>query len=268
MPHNQPSLIRRAAIQQGDRELRRTAFRFAEDFRELRLRAGVSQRAVAQAIGVDQSVIARLERANPSVSARIRARACAVLGADFRMQFYRERSAQIYDAAHARIVNRLVALVGTGWRTELELMLPGHRSVDACLFSRRAIVVSEVETRVRRLEQVQRELESKREAVTAQFGTDRPVHVVLTLPPTHHHRGLVREHPALVESGFPASSARTRAALADASLPYPGDGILWVSGSPVSTSYPAACQAGTPSATQATFSKPAPSSSEAATEER
>lgn len=181
-------------------------------------------------------MIARLERADPSVGPRIRARACAVLGADFRMQLYRERPAVIYDAAHARIVNRLVALVGTGWRIELELMLPGRRSVDACLFSRSAIVLCEVETRVRRLEQVQRELESKREAVAARFGTERPVHVVLTIPPTHHHRGLVREHPALVETAFPARSARIRAALADAKLPYPGDGILWVSGSPDSAS--------------------------------
>ena len=225
------TLIRRAAIRQGDRELRRTAFRFAEDFRELRLRIGVSPRAVAEAIGVDPSVINRLERADPSVSPVIRARACAVLGADFRMQLYRERSALIYDAAHARLVDRLVAMAGGGWRTELELALPGRRSVDAGFFSRSAVVLTEVESRLRRLEEIQRELQSERESVTDAFGRDRPIHVVLALPPTHHHRALVREHPALIRTAFSAASAQIRAALADAALPFRGDGILWIPGS-------------------------------------
>lgn len=43
--------VRRDAIHSGDRELRRTARRFGEDFREVRLRIGVSQSAVARAMG-------------------------------------------------------------------------------------------------------------------------------------------------------------------------------------------------------------------------
>ena len=243
MAGNDTAGIRRSAIQQGDRELRRTAFRFAEDFRELRLRAGVSQRAIATAIGVDRSVITRLERADPSVSPAIRARACAALGADFRMQLYHERAAMIYDAAHARIVERLVGMVGIGWRVELEQSLPHRRSIDACLFSRRCIVLNEVETRVRRLEEIQRELHTKRDAAMDQFGSDRPVHVVLVMPPTHRHRSIVREHAAQLAASFPARPSAIRSALADAAVPFPGDGILWIPGSvqpspgsPVSTS--------------------------------
>jgi transcriptional regulator with XRE-family HTH domain len=231
MPQSDPARVRRSVTIQGDRELRRTAFRFAEDFRELRLRVGVSQRAIASAIGVDRSAITRLERGDPGVSSVVRARACAALGADFRMQLYRERAALIYDAAHARLVNRLVAMMGRGWRTQLELALPGRRSVDAGFFSRAAIVLTEVETRVRRLEEIQRELQSKRDAVAAQFGADRSIHVLLALPPTHYHRALVREHPALIRAAFPVGSAQIKAALADSALPYPGDGILWVPGS-------------------------------------
>jgi transcriptional regulator with XRE-family HTH domain len=228
--------VRRSAIQRGDRELQRTAFRFAEDFRELRLRVGVSQGAVAMAIGVDRSVITRIERADPSVSLAIRSRACAVLGADFRMQLYHERGAMIYDAAHARIVERLVGMVGVGWRIELERSLPIRRSIDACLFSRRCIVLNEVETRVRRLEEIQRELHAKRDAVVEQFGSDRPVHVVLVIPPTHRHRAIVRDHAAQLAAAFPARSPAIRSALADAAQPFPGDGILWIAGSP----YPSA----------------------------
>jgi DNA-binding XRE family transcriptional regulator len=67
----------RAAIHAGDRQLRRTCVRFGEEFREIRLRAGVSQAAVARAIGVARSVICRLEQGDPDVSPRIRARAAS-----------------------------------------------------------------------------------------------------------------------------------------------------------------------------------------------
>jgi len=226
-----PGGVRRSALQQGDRELRRTAFRFGEDYRELRLRVGVSQRAVAIAIDVDRSVITRLEQGDPTVGPAIRARACAVLGADFRMQLYPERSSMIYDAAHARIIERGIALAGAGWMVEPEMPLPGRRSADMCFLSRSCIVLIEVESRVRRFEEIQRELHAKRDAVLVRFGPERCVHVVLALPPTHHHRALVRTHPALVSAAFPVPSALIRRALSAPGQPFPGEGILWVAGS-------------------------------------
>jgi len=223
--------FRRAAVQQGDRELRRTAFRFGDDYRELRLRVGVSQRAVAIAINVDRSVITRLEQGDPTVGPSIRSRACAVLGADFRMQLYPERSSMIYDAAHARIVERVIALAGAGWKVEPEAPLPGRRSVDVCLWSPLCVVLIEVESRIRRLEEIQRELHAKRDAVRVRLGPKRCIHVVLALPPTHHHRALVRIHPALMTTEFPVPSAQIRHALISPGQPFPGDGILWVAGS-------------------------------------
>src|SRR3954471_22917131 len=81
--------VRREAVNAGDRELRWTARRFGDDFRELRLRAGVSTAAVARPIGVHRDVISRLERGDEDVSLAIRSRACATLGCDFRLQLYR-----------------------------------------------------------------------------------------------------------------------------------------------------------------------------------
>ena len=231
MTSPEPGRVRRSALQQGDRELRRTSFRFGEDYRELRLRVGVSQRAVAIAIDVDRSVITRLEQGDPTVGPAIRARACAVLGADFRMQLYPERSAMIYDAAHARLVERVIAMAATAWNVEPEAPLPGRRSVDLCLRSSLCVVLIEVESRIRRLEEIQRELHAKRDAVLVRSGSERCVHVVLALPPTHHHRALVRTHPALVAAAFPVSSAHIRRALSAPAQPFPGDGILWVAGS-------------------------------------
>ena len=54
--------ISRAAIHGGDRQLRRTCARFGDEFREIRLRAGVSQAAVARSVDVARSVICRMEQ--------------------------------------------------------------------------------------------------------------------------------------------------------------------------------------------------------------
>jgi transcriptional regulator with XRE-family HTH domain len=143
--------LRQEAIRTGDRELRWTSRRFGDDFRELRLRLGVTQSAVAASIGVNRSVICRLERGNERVSLKIRARACACLGADMRLQLYPERAPMLFDAAHARIIERLVAGLHQTWRAILEAPIPrpGRRSVDVRLERSDDVVLIEVETRLR-----------------------------------------------------------------------------------------------------------------------
>src|SRR4051794_35908787 len=160
--------VRREAINAGDRELRWTARRFGDDFRELRLRAGVSQSAVANAIGVDRSVVTRLERGDVTVGSSIRARAAASLGADFRLQIYPQRAPMIFDAAHARVIERIVAAAHPRWHPVVEAAVPGpgRRSVDVQLEDASDVVMIEVETRVRRLEEIIRELHAKRDAVS------------------------------------------------------------------------------------------------------
>jgi transcriptional regulator with XRE-family HTH domain len=225
--------IRREAVHDGDRQLRRVAIRFGEDFRELRLRFGVTQAAIARAIGVDRSVIARIERGDPTVANRIRARACAVLGADFRLALYPERAPLIYDAAHSRIVERLLALRHRRWRATVEAPVPGpgRRSSDVRLASGRDLVLFEIESRARRAEQLLRELHAKREAVEMAVGGRLRVHAVLVLPPTRHHQAFVRELPATIRAAFPVGAADLRRALESPDAPWPGDGILWVPGS-------------------------------------
>ena len=225
--------IKREAIHEGDRQLRRVAARFGDDFRELRLRVGVTQAAIGRAIGADRSVIARMERGDPSVSNALRARACAVLGADFRIALYPERSAMIFDAAHARIIERLLAARHRRWRAVLEAPVPGpgRRSTDVRLDGGTDVVLMEIESRVRRMEQLVRELHAKREAVDTAYGGRARVHVVLVLPPTRHHQSLVRTLDRTVRAAFPVGSADLRRSLEAPAGAWPGDGILWIPGS-------------------------------------
>jgi len=222
--------ISRAAIHDGDRQLRRTCVRFGDEFREIRLRVGVSQAAVARAVGVARSVICRLEQGDPDVSPRIRARAAAVLGADFRIAIYAEAAPMIHDAAHAGIVEAVLAMRHPSWGVTLESPVPGpgRRSSDIRLDRGLDTILIEVESRVRALEAIIRECAEKRVAVAASMGPERRVHVVLVLPPTRHHKGLVAAHPRIVATAFPAGHDALSRALADSSARWPGDGMLWV----------------------------------------
>jgi transcriptional regulator with XRE-family HTH domain len=223
--------ISRTAIHEGDRQLRRTSIRFGEEFRQIRLRAGVSQAAVARAVGVARSVICGIEQGDPNVSPRIRARAAAVLGADLRISIYAEAAPLIHDAAHARLVEAVLALSHPSWHATVESPVPGpgRRSTDIRLDDRLDAVLLEVESHVRAFEVIIRECAEKRAAVAATLGADRRVHVVLVLPTTRHHKALVAAHPRIVATAFPTSHVELELALTDPVAPWPGDGILWLS---------------------------------------
>ena len=223
----------RTAIHDGDRQLRRTAVRFGEEFRLIRLRIGVSQAAVARAIGVDRAAICRIEAGEATVSNRIRARAATVLGGDFRLALYPAASPLIHDAAHARIVERLLGLRHPSWRARVEAPVPGpgRRSTDLRLDRGDETVLLEVETHVHALEAIIREGEEKRAAVVAEAGCEQRIHVALVLPPTRHHRALVEAHPEIIGSAFPAASSDIRRAVTTVGMPWPGDGILWLGAS-------------------------------------
>ena len=219
----------RLAVNEGDRQLRRTCSRFGEEFREIRLGAGVSQALLARMIGVSRSVICRMEQGDADVSARIRARAVTALGGDFRIALYPGGTPLIHDAAHARIVEAVLRQCSPSWHPAVEAPVPGpgRRSTDIRLERSAEIVLMEVETHVRALETIIRKGAEKRTAV-ADASPARRIHVVLVLPPTRHHRALVNAHPRIVAVAFPASHAALSDALGSPDAAWPGDGIFWI----------------------------------------
>jgi transcriptional regulator with XRE-family HTH domain len=225
----------RTAIYGGDRRLRQTARRFGDEFRLLRLRSGITQAAVARAIGVDRATICRLEAGRPSVSNEVRARAAVVLGADLSLGLFPVASPLLHDAAHARLVEAVLRLRHPTWKVVVEAPVPGggRRSTDVRLDRGRDVVLVEVETRVHVLEALIREGNDKRQLVAGAL-PGRRVHAVLVMPPTGHHRGLVRTHSTTIGTAYPFSSPELRRALAEPSIDWPGDGILWIGASRLS----------------------------------
>ena len=223
----------RTAIREGDRQARRQAARLGEELTQLRLRSGVTQAAVGRSLGLDRTVISRLERGDPRVGLPIRFRVAAVLGADLRMSAYVNSGPLIRDAAQARIVETVLAGVDRRWRATIETPIGGldRRSIDLRLDGPMCTVLCEVETRVGSLEEIIRELHSKRDAVRSSHASSRgaglPIHAVLILPRTRHHQAIIREHPRTIEAAFPMRPEAVAEAMRDAAMHWVGDGILW-----------------------------------------
>jgi transcriptional regulator with XRE-family HTH domain len=221
----------RLAMREGDRQARRQAIRLGEEFAALRLRADLTQAAVGRALGVDRTMISRLELGDPRVGLLTRFRVAALLGADLRLSAYTRSGPLIRDTAQARIVEAVLAGIDRRWKRTVEAPVPGadRRSIDLRLDGPAGVILCEVESRVGSLEEIVRELHSKRDAVRSTRGviSGSPIRVVLILPRTRHHLEIVRHHPKTIEAAFSMPSAAVAAALQDAAIPWTGDGILW-----------------------------------------
>ncbi|HLY12733.1 MAG TPA: helix-turn-helix transcriptional regulator [Candidatus Limnocylindrales bacterium] len=141
---------RRIIEREATRLSRLDATRLAEELRELRLGLNVSQAAVAHLVGVSQSVISELERGVPTVGLEVRRRAAIVLGADLRVAVYPGATPMLHDAAHARIIHRLLRRRHSRWRAEVEARVPGpgRSSTDVRLTAAHTVVLIEIETRL------------------------------------------------------------------------------------------------------------------------
>lgn len=200
----------------------------------LRRRSRLTQAAVGRALGIDRTVISRLERGDPRVGLPIRFRVAAVLGADLRLTAYANSGALIRDSVQARILEIVLALIDRRWKRTVEAPLPGldRRSIDLRLDGPACSVLCEVESRIGSLEEIIRELHAKRNALGAARNSGLaavlPIHALLIVPRTRHHLAIVRDHPRIIQAAFPMRPEAVDAALRDVASPWTGDGILWV----------------------------------------
>ena len=223
------SALSRTVVHEADRQLRRSALRFGEEFRALRLRARLTQAAVARMIGVDRSVICRMEAGDPSVGDGIRARAAVAIGAEFRLAIYPGATPALHDAAQVRIVEALLAARHPRWSATVEAPIPGpgRRSGDVLFDDGLDAVLTEVEMRVDRWEEVVREGHAKREALRAVL-PGRRVWFALVVPDTRHHRAILAVHPEMIRAAFPADPFAASAALIGPAQRWPGDALIIV----------------------------------------
>ena len=210
---------RERAIDRGSRRGRQLESRLGGELRLARIGAGVSQRAVATAVGLSHAHVGRLERAEARWDLLTAARLCAVLGLELAVSVHPVAS-PLRDRAHLALLGRFAGRLHPSftWRTEVALPIRGDtRAIDGWLANDRCRVMVEAETRLADAQA------SERRARLKQRDAGHP-RLILLLSDTRFNRAAVHAIPGIA-ARFPVRSRRALAALARGDDPG-GDSVV------------------------------------------
>jgi len=179
----------------------------ADELREARLAAGVTQKLVATRGGMSRAELSRIERsAAPWLTIDHLCRLSAALGLDPSVRLYPVAS-PLRDRAHLQLLDRLRVRLHASlrWQTEVPLPLSGDRRAwDAMIQGARWRVAVEAETRLRDVQALMRRVALKRRDGAVDT-------VVLLVADTRSNRAALRAAGPLPD--FPADPASLLAAL-------------------------------------------------------
>jgi transcriptional regulator with XRE-family HTH domain len=192
--------------------------------REVRIRRAWRQRDLAQAAGVSQALISRIERGRFGRMSLTRLRNVGDV-LDIRISLDRWwRSGNVdrlLDRGHAALVDHVVAsLRGDGWVTRVEVTFNhfgerGSADVVAWHPQERILLIVEVKTMIGDIQATAGTFERKvrilPEVLLAEVGwRARSVARLLVIAETHANRVVIREHPAIFDAIWPARTSETR----------------------------------------------------------
>jgi transcriptional regulator with XRE-family HTH domain len=198
----------------GRRNARQLREHLSRELRHARLEAGLSQSVVAQAVGLSQSVVSRLERAEPgSASLENLCAISAALGLRPSIKLYPD-GPPVRDAPQLHLLDRLRGRIHRSfrWTSEAPVGPVGDlRAWDVRLDGPGSIGV-DAETRLHDVQSLQRRFELK----VRDSGVER---AVLVVSATHHNRLVIREFRVALRSTFPGEARETLVALERGRLP-------------------------------------------------
>ena len=226
-------------VREGNQRATYLAVRLGRGLKEQRERAGLTQQALGNLVGLSQPAIYRLE-AGRGASAGIDTWAICARALGLQLAAFLEAAAgaeQPRDLVHLRNQQ----LVGRhaepgGWNPLPEALVTAEggrpRFVDVSLTrpARREIAVTEVWDLLDDIGNAMRGLQDKVERVRSQMGSDWHVEGLLVVRATRRNRQLVREFATLFAARYPASSQGWLLALANPDTAMPGAaGLVWAS---------------------------------------
>ena len=202
--------VRERVRDHGGRRARWLATSIGIELRDARLAAGLSQRTVAHAAGLQQSRISRTERAAQPMSRLDElAQHCAVLGYQLSARPF-PQGPPLRDAAHARLLARFQARLPNIIRLRTEVPLRGdreQRAWDGELAIGRETCKLEAETVLHDLQAVDRRIATK-------MADDHVVRIVLLVADTRRNRRVLREFRALLSERYPLTTEYYRQLIA------------------------------------------------------
>ncbi len=211
----------------------------ADDLRRFREDAGLSQRAIADIAGIDQSLVSRLERRDADPSIQTYWRVAAALGADLHVRAYPNTGPALRDRHQVRMGEVVRSLLHARWTSmpEVAVRRPVRGWIDVVMHDAAAglAVASEIESTLRRMEQLIRWSAEKAAALPssdawARLGADGTlprVSQLLLVRWTRANRDAVSDARRLLRDAYPANPADAFASLTGQS-PWPGASLCWV----------------------------------------
>jgi transcriptional regulator with XRE-family HTH domain len=210
--------------------------RVGAEIRQLRLDAGLTQRVVADAAGIDQSYLAQVELGRSEPSLTVLQAVGLALGADLVVHLYATTGPAIRDRWQTPILDALLGNLAPIWRRAVEVPVhrPARGVIDAVLYRPDAhvFVPTEIQSRIERVEQQIRWAAQKAQSLRSSevwrmAGTDEAtISPLLVVRATRRMRELVTRYPEVFATAYPASARGAYRALTGGSA-WPGPALLW-----------------------------------------
>ncbi len=216
--------------------LERQAFRtFGADVARLRDDAGISRAALARASGVDLSFLREIEAGTASPSLQTCTRLALALGADLPLRLYPTTGPILRDRHQAAIAEVILGAAHPRWRpfAEIAVRRPSRGWIDLGFHDRRAglFVATEIQSELRRLEQLLRWAEAKAAALPSwdgwvHLGPEPTISRLLIVRETRATRTIADEHRLLLRAAYPGDGRDALEALTGTGA-WPGAAIIW-----------------------------------------
>lgn len=193
------------------------------DLRSARLARGLSQVAVADAIGTSHQLISQWERGTGAPRFTRAAAWGAAVGLDVTLRSFPGAPA-LRDAGQLRVLGRAQQLIGSSWTWRTEAPVSSapldRRAIDAVI-SRGSIRIGlEVITRLA-------DAQAQVRSATLKQETARLDRMILVLAKTRHNRAALRAATPTLQPAFPVRARALLWALRAGHLPL-GNGVLLV----------------------------------------
>jgi transcriptional regulator with XRE-family HTH domain len=222
-----------------DRAARRAAERankaLVADLERACADAGITHRELAAASGVDSGYLSRILRGTVRPSLDTYARLAVPMGLDLTARLYPNTGPAIRDRHQGSMLELLLRYRHPRWHafTEVDVRRPSRGWIDAALHDPReaVLVASELQSELRRLEQLIRWQAAKADALPswdgwAQLGQEPRISRLLIVRQTRATRTVAAEFAGQLRAAYPAHPDDALAALAG-TQPWPGAALVW-----------------------------------------
>lgn len=230
------TLIQRTARERH----RRLTGQLVADLRAARLDRGVTQRELADAAGIDQSLVSLIEADLREPSLETLVAMATALGVEPSIRRFPATGPRIHDRVSAPVTEALLGVADGRWvrRLEVGVYRPARGVIDVVLSDTPAgdVVATEIQGQLRRVEQQLRWAGEKADSLPSAAGwpwTHGPPRIsrLLVLRSARVARALVRSLPELFRAAYPVAEAQAFEALASRTGTWPGHALLWAEAS-------------------------------------